>query len=94
MATRREYTAEFKREAVRLAEERGNKSAVARELGIHMSMLRRWKHELQDNGERAFPGKGNPHDEELARLRRELKRVEEENAILKKAVGIFTSRPH
>ena len=35
MATRREYTAEFKREAVRLAEERGNKSTVARELGIH-----------------------------------------------------------
>jgi transposase len=93
MATRREYTAEFKREAVRLAEERGNKSAVARELDIHLSMLRRWKHELQDNGERAFPGKGNPQDEELARLRRELKRVEEENAILKKAVGIFSSRP-
>jgi transposase len=83
MATRKEYTAEFKREAVRLAEERGNKSAVARELGIHHSMLRRWKQQLQHNGERALPGKGNPQDEELARLRRELKRVEEENAILK-----------
>lgn len=94
MATRREYTAEFKREAVRLAEERGNKSDVARELGIHLSMLRRWKQELHNNGHQAFPGKGNPHDEELARLRRELKRVEEENAILKKAVGIFSSRPH
>jgi transposase len=93
MATRREYTAEFKREAVRLAEERGNKSDVARELGIHLSMLRRWKKELQHEGEHAFPGNGNPHDAELARLRRELKRAQEENAILKKAVGIFTSRP-
>jgi transposase len=93
MATRREYSAEFKREAVRLAEQRGNRSAVARELGIHLSMLRRWKQELHHNGQQAFPGKGNPHDEELARLRRELKRVEEENAILKKAVGIFSSRP-
>lgn len=87
MATRREYTAEFKREAVRLAEERGNRSAVARELGIHLSVLRRWIKEFKEHGQQAFPGKGNPHDEELARLRRELKRVEEENAILKKAVG-------
>lgn len=93
MATRREYTAEFKREAVRLAEERGNKSAVARELGIHLSMIRRWKQELQHKGEEAFPGKGTPHDEELARLRRELKRAQEENAILKKAVGIFSKPP-
>jgi len=93
MATRREYTAEFKREAVRLADERGSKSAVARELGIHLSMLRRWKQELHANGQQAFPGKGTSHDEELARLRRELKRVEEENAILKKAVGIFSKSP-
>lgn len=100
MATRREYTAEFKREAVRLAQERGNISAAARELGIHLSIFRRWKNELLQEGGRAFPGKGNPHDEELARLRRALKRAEEENAILKKAVGIadgsislITSRP-
>ena len=93
MATRRAYTAEFKREAVRLADERGNKSAVARDLDIHPSMLRRWKEELQHNGAQAFPGKGNPHDEELARLRRALKRAEEENAILKKAVGIFSKSP-
>ena len=93
MASRREYTAEFKREAVRLAEQRSNISALSRELDIHPSMIRRWKQQLQDNGEQAFPGKGNPHDEELARLRRELKRVEEENAILKKAVGIFSTRP-
>ncbi len=42
---------------------------------------------------RPFPGQGNPRDEEVARLRRELARVKEENDILKKAVGIFTSRP-
>ncbi len=62
MSTRREYTAEFKREAVRLAEERGNRSAAARELGIHLSLLRRWAKELDENGERAFPGKGNCWD--------------------------------
>ena len=93
MASRRQYTAEFKREAVRLAHERGNKSAVARELDIHVSVLRRWTQELQENGTQAFPGQGTPRDEEMTHLRRELKRAQEENAILKKAVGIFTSRP-
>lgn len=82
MATRRGYTAEFKRDAVQLAEERGNKSAVARELGIHLSLLRRWAKELENNGECAFSGKDTQQDKELARLRRELRRVEEENAIL------------
>ncbi len=93
MAKRKTYTPEFKREAVRLADERGNRSAVARELGIHTSMIRRWKEQLEENGERAFPGQGNPRDEEMTKLYRELKRIKEENAILKKAVGIFTERP-
>lgn len=96
---RRAFTEEFKREAVRLAIERGNVSAVARELGIHESVLNRWKSRLQQESEhpsvgtRAFPGKGNARDEELTRLQRENARLKEENAILKKAVGIFTSRP-
>ena len=91
--TRRSYTAEFKREAVRLAEERGNMSATARELGLHASLVRKWRDQMENMDERAFPGKGRPADEELARLHRRLRRVEEENAILKKAVGIFSSRP-
>lgn len=51
MSTRREYTTEFKREAVRLAEERGNRSAVAHELGLHLSVLRRWTKEFKEHGE-------------------------------------------
>ena len=93
MMSRRSFTPEFKREAVRLAEERGNKSAVGRDLGIHPNMLRQWKEQLEEEGEQAFPGKGKPADEELARLHRRLRQVEEENAILKKAVGIFSTRP-
>jgi len=90
---RRSFTEEFKREAVRLAQERGNLSAVARDLGIEDSVLQRWKKRLQGGEERPFPGRGNPRDEEMAKLQRELARVKEENEILKKAVGIFTSRP-
>jgi transposase len=93
---RRSYTEEFKREAVRLAIERKNVSAVARDLGLENSVLSRWKHAcLEAQGStnlKAFPGKGNPRDEEFARLQRENARLKEENEVLKKAVGIFTQR--
>ncbi len=47
---RRSFTEEFKREAVRLAIERGNVSAVARDLGINESVLNRWKRKVQQEG--------------------------------------------
>ena len=90
---RRSFTQEFKREAVRLATERGNVSAVARDLGIHQSVLNRLKRQLQQEGQqsssgmRPFPGNGNARDQELAKLRTENARRKEENAILKKAVS-------
>lgn len=92
MNQRRSYTPEFKEEAVRLAKERGF-SQAARDLGINVSLIRRWKNHLDEDGERPFPGKGNPRDEEMARMKRELRRLEEENAVLKKAIGIFSKSP-
>jgi transposase len=93
MTVRKSYTEEFKREAVRLAKERGNVTATARDLGIGVTCLDRWKRELDEKPEDAFPGNGNPRDKEFVQLQRELARVKEENEILKKAVGIFTVRP-
>ena len=90
---RRVYTEEFKRDAVRLAKERGNVAQVARDLGIHESLLSKWKQRLEAAPERPFPGQGNPQDLELAQMKRELSRLKEENEILKKAVGIFCVRP-
>lgn len=91
---RRTFTEAFKREAAQLAIDRGNVSEVARELGIGDSALHRWKVALEREGQgqlkRAFPGRGNPQDEELAKLKRELAHVKMENEILKKAVGIFS----
>ena len=86
MKERREFTEEFKREAVRLARDRGNLVQTARELGLHETVLQRWKKRLEETpqSERSFPGKGNPRDEEIDKLRRELTRVKEENEILKK----------
>jgi transposase-like protein len=88
---RRHYTKEFKREAVALTHQSGVSIAqVARDLGIAHSMLGRWRREMAGGGERAFPGRGHPRDEELARLRKENQRLRMERDILKKAVGIFT----
>jgi transposase len=92
-AERRVFTEEFKREAVQLAKDRGNTSQAARDLGVHESVLGRWKRQLDTLPERPFPGQGNPQDPDLAVLKRENARLKEENEILKKAVGIFTVRP-
>ena len=90
---RRSFTTEFKQDAVRLAKERGNIAATARDLGISDTSLENWIRQLKSDPDHVFPGNGNPQDQESAALRRELKRVKEENEILKKAVGIFVARP-
>jgi len=92
-AERRQYSTEFKREAVRLMNEGGVSLAqVSRDLGVCRSLLGKWKRQLQaeqHNGTRAFPGHGQPADAELARLRREVAVLRQEREVLKKAVSIF-----
>ncbi len=91
---RKQYSAEFKREAVRLVTDKGLSLAqAARDLGINDNLLSRWKKQLESTGARAFPGQGQPRDEELARLRREVEVLRQERDILKKAVGIFSQAP-
>ena len=89
---RKNYSREFKVEAVGLITEKGYSIAEAsRNLGIDYSVLRRWKTQLADDSQNAFPGKGRLKgpDEELRRLKRELERVKEERDILKKALAYF-----
>ena len=93
---RRQYTKEFKIEAVRLIIEEGRPiSDVARELGTAQSLLHRWKKKSEEGKIDPFPGKGrlSPEDEELRRLRRENKRLRMERDILIKAVAIFSEEP-
>jgi len=93
---RRRFDREFKIEAVRLAT-RGDKSTsqVARDLGIGENILCRWKRQLADDSSFAFPGKGHlkPADEELRKLKKQLRDVTEERDILKKALAIFSKHP-
>ena len=92
MTRRKTYTKEFKIEAVRRAEANGFKQ-TGRDLGINPNQLFRWRKVLEEKGEHAFPGRGSEPEDNLSKLQRENARLKEEVAILKKAVGIFTSRP-
>jgi len=90
---RRRFDAQFKREAVRLAQESNRKiTDIARELGIRPELLYRWKSEQAADPEQAFPGKGHmkPDEEYVRKLERELKRAQEDRDILKKALAYFS----
>ena len=76
---RRQFTVSFKAEAVRLAE-RSDKPlrAIAADLGIHETVLKRWRREMQDaqtTGIEFAPGPGRARDAEVERLKRELATV-------------------
>ena len=59
MARRKRYSAEFKREALRRANEPGVTDVlVAEELGISARQLRRWRDAVNRDGKEAFPGQG------------------------------------
>lgn len=87
---RKQYSKEFKQETLRLIVEQGVPVAqVSRDMGVSANVLYRWKQEAQAHGLKAFPGHGQPIEEELVRLRRELEVVKRERDILKKATAFF-----
>ena len=90
MTKRRKYSAEFKREAVGMANHPGvTKSQIARELGINANLLGRWCKQVKDESNGAFVGQGHARDEEMALLKRELARVKRERDFLKEAAAFF-----
>ena len=90
MARRRTYSAEFKREAVALADAPGQTlRQVAADLGIHETLIRKWRRQQREDGAKAFPGAGSPRDEEMARLKRELAQVKRERDFLRDAAAFF-----
>ncbi|MGQ5844836.1 transposase [Serratia sp. IR-2025] len=90
--SRRTFTDEFKREAVRLVGLPGNTvSQVARDLGLEPSVLRRWIAQIREGNWESTAGKPlkSAQQLEIEQLRRELAKVKTERDILKKAVGYF-----
>lgn len=65
---------------------------IAMELGIRRNQLYKWKEQMENNGDKAFSGRGGPRKEdqsEVTTLRQENERLREENEILKKAAAYF-----
>ena len=88
--TRRRFSDEFKREAVRLAYESGRRLVdVARELEVRPDLIRRWRRKLSGGEAGRSP---TTEEQEIRRLQQELSRVREERDILKKALAIFSDR--
>jgi len=88
---RRAFTDEFKAGAVRLVLDGGKTCGqVARDLDLTESALRHWVERA-----RADRGKGKPgvittaEHEELVRLRKRVRELEEDRSILKKAAAFF-----
>jgi len=90
MSRRKRYSAEFKREALKRANEEGVTDVlVAEELGINARQLRRWREAAKRDGDEAFPGQGNARDSEMMLLKRKLAKVEQERDFLKDAAAYF-----
>ena len=100
---RRQYTDEFKREALELLVSSGRPlSQIAGELGIPPERLRAWRNRSggsqagsprRPNTQAAIPPAGVDLATENARLRRENERLRMEREILKKTLRIFSEPP-
>ncbi|MHB9022451.1 MAG: transposase [Halothiobacillus sp.] len=94
MSQRRQYSAEYKHEAVRWVA-RSDKSAsqLARDLGINPAMVSRGgaanRIKRAHRPSKAFKGHGVPRDEALARLKRALAQVKKERDFSREAAVFF-----
>ena len=92
MSMRKEYSNEFKEEAVKLLKTSGKKSLeISNDLGITRNNLLRWKRELEEKERDSISVIINPEDhEEIKKLKKEMLILKQERDILKKALGIFS----
>jgi len=90
--SRRQFSREFKLEAVKLVKERGVSIAQAsRDLDVHENVLRKWVRDVAADPVHAFPGQGQmkPEQAEIERLKKEVAKLRMERDILKKAAAFF-----
>ena len=86
----RKYTEEFKAEAIKQVTERGYKvREVCERLGISSKSLYLWLRLARGSNSKQGQGSDSELRQEIVRLKSELRRVEEERDILKKATAYF-----
>lgn len=86
------YSKEYKEQVCKRIIEGGEKaSQVSLELDLHENTVYNWVRTYKDRNGRAFVGSGNikPEEADIKRLQREIKELQEENEILKKAAAYF-----
>ncbi|TVO90382.1 transposase [Shewanella algae] len=92
--TRPTFSAEFKLEAAQLVTQQGySVTEAASAMGVSNSAMRKWVNQLQQEQQGVSP-KGSPLTPEQQRIReleKKLRRIEEENTILKKATALLMS---
>lgn len=91
---RKTYDKQFKLMCVELSNTRTDLAELAKELGITAALLYRWRKEYSEKSGTSFPGNGkvilSEAEQELARLKKELRETQMERDILKKAISIFS----
>ena len=84
------FSAEFKLHALKRASEDGvTDKDICEELGMSRRQLRRWRDQYRLLGDEAFPGLAVERDEEIAELKRRLKKAEQERDFLRDAAVFF-----
>ncbi len=94
MTKRKKYSKEFKLDAVSLVTEQDyTRAEAARSLDINANLLGRWVKESEAEHGQAFRGNGRltPEQEEVRALKAQVKRLQMERDILKKATAFFAA---
>ena len=94
MKRRRKFEKSFKLEVVQRSLEGITLKELSAELGIHESVIARWRRQYLSTGEKSFPGNGveliSDEEKEIRQLKKELAEAKFETQILKKAIRIFS----
>ncbi|CUI26222.1 Transposase [Achromobacter ruhlandii] len=90
MKARRQFSREFKVEAVKLVKERGvSVMQACRDLDVHENVLRKWIRQMALDPQQAFPGHGvmKPEQAEIERLKKEVAKLRMERDMTRPAIG-------
>ena len=89
---KKRYSEDFKRDTVQLIESSDKPVAqISREMGVHVSLLYKWRRRYgKRQEEQSGRGTREELEAEVRQLRREVRRLEQERDILKKAISIFS----